>query len=142
MKKHIKLLLSAIAAFTAATLVYCSATEVEQKPNGNATLENTDNVEATVKKDGGQIFSDVPDDSWFAEGVGYVYEKKLMNGTGNDLFSPDLNITRGMTVTIIYRFAGSPAVRTVTESTIFPSLSSAFTVYSPTSNLTSSHIRR
>ena len=121
MKKHIKLLLSAIAAFTAATLVYCSATEVEQKPDDNTAQESADNAVVAAVEDSEQVFSDVPDDSWFAEGVGYVYQKKLMNGTADGIFSPDLNITRGMTVTIIYRFAGSPEVDGNTDFSDVPS---------------------
>jgi len=121
MKKHIKLLLSAIAAFTAATLVYCSATEVEQKPDDNTAQESADNAVVAASEDSEQVFSDVPNDSWFAEGVGYVYQKKLMNGTADGIFSPDLNITRGMTVTIIYRFAGSPEVDGNTDFSDVPS---------------------
>ena len=41
--------------------------------------------------------------------MAYVYNNKLMNGTSPDLFSPWATTTRGMIVTILYRYEGSPA---------------------------------
>ena len=39
----------------------------------------------------------------------YAYENKLMAGTSDTTFGPDLPTSRGMIVTILYRLAGSPA---------------------------------
>lgn len=47
-------------------------------------------------------------DDWFKDDVQYVYEKGLMLGTGEGTFSPYLNTTRGMIVTILYRLEGKP----------------------------------
>ena len=47
---------------------------------------------------------------WFANDVKYVVDKKLMTGTGNDLFSLNGKTTRSQAVTILYRLAGSPKV--------------------------------
>lgn len=55
-------------------------------------------------------FKDVKESDWFYDDVVYVYENGLMNGTGDDKFSPDITTTRGMIVTIIYRQEGGPAV--------------------------------
>ena len=55
-------------------------------------------------------FNDVTEKDWFANDVKYVVDKKLMTGTGNDLFSPNGKTTRGQAVTILYRLAGSPKV--------------------------------
>ena len=57
-----------------------------------------------------ETFKDVKKNDWFYEAVNYVYGKKLMNGTGNDEFSPNISTTRGMIVTILYRLEGSPEV--------------------------------
>ena len=54
-------------------------------------------------------FNDVFENDWFADDVKYVVDKKLMNGTGNDMFSPNGKTTRGQAVTILYRLAGSPS---------------------------------
>lgn len=51
-------------------------------------------------------FDDVGTGDWFYEYVKYVYNKGLMNGTGEDSFSPYLTTTRGMIVTILYNMAG------------------------------------
>ena len=57
-------------------------------------------------------FTDVADNAWYADAVSYVQSHGLMSGTGNNRFSPDINTTRAMLVTILYRYAGSPAVTT------------------------------
>ena len=54
-------------------------------------------------------FRDVAQGDWFRDAVAYVYNNKLMNGTSPDLFSPWATTTRGMIVTILYRYEGSPA---------------------------------
>lgn len=54
-------------------------------------------------------FTDVKEGVWFREAVEYVYENRLMSGTGAATFGPDLATSRGMIVTILYRLAGSPA---------------------------------
>ena len=54
-------------------------------------------------------FCDVAQGDWFREAVAYVYDTKLMNGTSPDQFSPWATTTRGMIVTILYRYEGSPA---------------------------------
>jgi uncharacterized repeat protein (TIGR02543 family) len=57
-------------------------------------------------------FTDVAGTDWFIDDVIYVYDNGLMGGTSESpmLFSPNVPITRGMTVTILYRHAGSPNV--------------------------------
>lgn len=54
-------------------------------------------------------FTDVKDGDWFREAVGYVYKAGLMNGTAPDRFDPYTTTTRGMIVTILHRYDGSPA---------------------------------
>lgn len=51
-------------------------------------------------------FTDVSDDDWFADGVQYVYQNNLMNGTSATTFSPDSKFTRAMFVTILGRMEG------------------------------------
>ncbi len=53
-------------------------------------------------------FTDVKEGDWYHESVAYVFQKGLMTGTSNTLFSPGLTTTRGMIVTILYRMEGSP----------------------------------
>ena len=56
------------------------------------------------------FFDDVKTTDWFYGDVEFVYYNGLMNGTGNNLFSPALTTTRGMIVTVLYRLKGEPAV--------------------------------
>lgn len=58
----------------------------------------------------GLPFADVAESYWAVEGIRYVYEKGLMQGTGATTFSPEATTTRGMIAAILYRLEGSPAV--------------------------------
>jgi len=55
-------------------------------------------------------YSDVVDADWFYDAVRFVTEGGLMNGTGDDKFSPGIAMSRAMLVTVLYRLEGSPAV--------------------------------
>ncbi len=54
-------------------------------------------------------FSDVAAGSWYESAVSYVNEKGLFSGTGSDTFSPNVNMSRGMFVTVLGRAAGVSA---------------------------------
>lgn len=55
------------------------------------------------------VFTDVRDSDWFYDSVSYIYEQGLMAGTEKDQFSPNLNASRAMIATILWRQDGSPA---------------------------------
>ena len=49
-------------------------------------------------------------EDWFYNSVEFCYGKGLMKGTTTAEFSPNDNVTRGMFVTMLYRYEGEPAV--------------------------------
>lgn len=51
-------------------------------------------------------FSDVAADSWYANYIGYVYEKGIVNGYESGIFAPDNKITRAEFATIMQRYLG------------------------------------
>lgn len=53
-------------------------------------------------------FTDVSNSDWYYDAVKYVFDNNIMSGTSSTLFSPDLQTTRGMIVTILYRLEGQP----------------------------------
>lgn len=53
-------------------------------------------------------FVDVSETSWYRDAVYYVVERGLFQGTGENKFSPDMTMTRGMLTTVLHRMAGSP----------------------------------
>ncbi len=55
-----------------------------------------------------KVFVDVEADDWYADAVGYVTKLGLMNGTSDEEFSPEIDTTRGMVVTILWRLSNSP----------------------------------
>ena len=54
-------------------------------------------------------YTDASPDSWYASAVRYTYDNGLMNGTGEYSFEPESSMTRAMLVTVLWRYAGSPA---------------------------------
>ncbi len=63
----------------------------------------------------GTPFIDVDENDWFYEDVNYVVDQGLMNGTANDVFSPNDSMTRAMVVTVLYRHANEPDVSSLTN---------------------------
>jgi len=53
-------------------------------------------------------YEDVREPAWYCEAVQYATEEGLMNGTGDNRFSPDGTMTRAMFATVIHRLAGQP----------------------------------
>ena len=53
-------------------------------------------------------FTDVAGGAWYHGAVKYVYDSGIMNGVEEDIFGPNVGLTRGMTVTILYRMEGEP----------------------------------
>ena len=60
-------------------------------------------------------FTDVVDTSWFYAAVKYAYEHKLLSGTGETTFSPELSLTRGMVATILYSLDGGADVSSLSS---------------------------
>ena len=53
-------------------------------------------------------YKDVKSSSWFHDAVDYVIAHGLMSGTENNVFSPNMALTREMFVFILWKIAGSP----------------------------------
>lgn len=73
------------------------------------TGANTSANTSTAANTGALPFTDVSSTQWFYDAVSYVYSHNLMNGIGDATFDPSGTTTRGMIVTILYRYEGSPA---------------------------------
>lgn len=64
-----------------------------------------------VPTTGGNDFSDVSEDAYYAKAVRWAVEQGITNGVGKGKFSPDGQCTRGQIVTFLWRAAGEPTVR-------------------------------
>ena len=53
-------------------------------------------------------FRDVRSTDYYYDAVLWAVENGITSGTGADTFSPTATVTRGQTVTFLYRAAGSP----------------------------------
>jgi len=74
------------------------------------TLDSNSTLGYSIRHD--NPFDDIKGVDWFYDSVMFAYAHGLMNGTSADpmLFSPNVPLTRGMIVTVLYRMAGSPDV--------------------------------
>ena len=52
------------------------------------------------------VLSDIRQDDWFYSDVMFVFNNKIMTGTGESKFSPDTTLNRAMMVTILHRIDG------------------------------------
>lgn len=68
------------------------------------------NSGATVKLvDNRAAFSDVPASNWAKNAVDFVSARGIFNGTGDNAFSPDNTMTRGMLAVVLHNLEDSPA---------------------------------
>jgi len=57
----------------------------------------------SAEGDGAYVFKDVKQTDWFFKAVMFMQERGLISGTGDEMFSPNMNMTRGMFVTVVGR---------------------------------------
>lgn len=65
-------------------------------------------AEANTQEKWKNPFVDVNEKNWFYEAVRYVNENGLMNGTDKTTFGPDIEVTRAMFVTVLFRAEKQP----------------------------------
>ena len=66
-------------------------------------------------------FTDVKESDWFYGSVKYAYENALMQGTGDNKFSPAQDTSRGMVTTMLWRLEGEPKAQ---RAAAFPDVAS------------------
>ncbi len=54
-------------------------------------------------------YSDVNEDDWYYEAVGYVSAQTIMSGISDVRFAPEGLVTRAMVAVVLWRLAGAPA---------------------------------
>ena len=62
-----------------------------------------------------RFFTDVNQNAWYHGAVDYAVLNGLMEGMGNGIFAPEYNLTRAQLVTVLYRMAGEPSVKGLTQ---------------------------
>ena len=67
--------------------------------DGPAKLEIIDNTKP---------FSDIPAENWAADAVAFASAHELFNGTSNNIFSPNLPMTRGMLAVVLHNLENNP----------------------------------
>ena len=75
--------------------------------NWNGVINDGRTAKYAVSTGWTNPFTDVKTGDWFHDAVKYVNEKGLMVGTAADKFSPNMDLSRAMVVTLLYRLEGS-----------------------------------
>lgn len=77
--------------------------------NANFTVEESEKETPTPTPEPWvNPFTDVRESDWFYEAVKYANQKGLVAGTSATTFSPQVTMTRGMMVTILWNYTGKP----------------------------------
>ncbi|MEG2658686.1 MAG: S-layer homology domain-containing protein, partial [Clostridiales bacterium] len=101
----------------------------EEPQSENAALAQEQNNDATATENQGENpilpennqtvapeetwpteFADVKPGEWYYDAIKFATEKRICKGVDPNNFSPNSSLTRAMLVTMMYRYAGSPAV--------------------------------
>ena len=79
-------------------------------------------VKATFMEDNSVLnfFYDVPNDAYYYEAVKWAAEKGVTSGIGNSLFAPNQPCTRAQIVTFLWRAAGSPEPKNMSNFSDVP----------------------
>ena len=101
---------SGSATDTDNTAVIKNAAAAAQKTRKTRSPSPSQASPAVEQRQYDNPFADIFDDDWYYDNVLYAYHEKLMNGTNSEpmLFSPEMELSRGMSVTVLWRLAGSP----------------------------------
>jgi len=77
----------------------------DEENEEDGTLSNTD-IPLAEFENWENPFTDVSEDAWYYEAVRFANVLGLMTGTAENRFSPNLNLSRAMMITILARTAG------------------------------------
>ncbi len=103
-----------------------------KRPSNNKPVETPKPEEVTkpaepeknTNNQGGQSgaalesFSDVRPGQWYSQAIDWVCQRGLMKGVSDDRFAPGEGTTRGMLVTMLFRFEGAEAGATAKFSDV------------------------
>ena len=83
-------------------------TLIKRCTTGSVIVPVTGSCELVIV-DNTKTFRDVAANSWAKDAITFATAREIFNGTGGDLFSPALSMTRGMLMTILARYDGVDA---------------------------------
>ena len=94
-------------------------TPVQQNQTGGSTPGNSTpttpstSAETTDMPDAfDNPFADIDESAWYYEAVLYAYKNGIMQGVGNNLFEPNISLTRAMLVQMLYNLENQPDAET------------------------------
>ena len=88
--------------------VYVTVTFVEDVSETEPEPEQEQEPETEDVTEPERPFEDVGETDWFYEAVYYCFDRGWFKGVSETEFAPDMNMSRAMFATVLYRLAGSP----------------------------------
>ena len=82
--------------------------DVKYDGENGVMIFTTDRFSRFILSEWRSPFMDVSRDDWFFRAVRFVYSNELMAGMSGGMFAPDVRISRGMVVSVLWRSEGSP----------------------------------
>lgn len=79
-------------------------TDNDEAIDDTFTIIKTDDGDASIP------FTDVSEDAWYYDAVVNAYQNKLFSGMSETTFGPDITMSRGMFVQVLYSMSGKPEV--------------------------------
>lgn len=79
-------------------------------PGNDLTITSLRDYNCSGKFCPSESFTDIGSSFWAHDAIDFVYENNLFKGFTDTIFNPDVTMSRGMLVTVLYRLNGSPSV--------------------------------
>ena len=99
------------------------------KSNKYASMISSLKIKDTIaKQNDGVPFNDVSNKQWYHAPIKYVYEKGYISGLNAYTYGPNVNLSRCMLVTILWRISGNPAAK---GNVSFPDIKESDWYYTP-----------
>lgn len=86
--------------------------------NGKTKVDTGTLTFTVIQQTKSNYFSDITESNtgkWSANAIDFMYVNELVTGTAAKTFSPNQTMNRAMLVTILYRVAGKPSVKSVSN---------------------------
>lgn len=87
-----------------------AVTTIETGETGESEKAEMTEEAVTTFSIPGSIFDDVPGNAWYTPYVGYVLNKGIMTGMGNNTYAPGEYLKRAQFAAVLYRMSGSQPI--------------------------------
>jgi len=110
------------------TYAFNSRVEAFESQKYNEIISSIKVKDTIALQNDGVPFNDVSNKQWYHAPIKYVYEKGYISGLNAYTYGPNVNLSRCMLVTILWRISGNPAAK---GNVSFPDIKESDWYYTP-----------